>query len=168
MRWLWIDRFTAFQSGSHSCGIKCVANDEEALDNYCPGYTFLPPTLVIEGMAQLGGILVAQRHDFSRNVVLAKVNRAKYHRMAFPGDQLHYRVDLESAQPEGAVCRATSHCGDELQAEIDLMFAYLDAERFGSESNFNRGELLVMLRLMRFFHVAVDAEGQPLAISENL
>src|SRR6056297_1762081 len=108
MRWLWLDRFTEFQSGSHAKGIKCVALDEEALDSYCPGYAYLPPTLIIEGMAQLGGILVAEHYDFDKRVVLAKVSRAVYHDLARPGDQLHYTAKLESTQDEGAVCRPPS------------------------------------------------------------
>ncbi|WP_153558263.1 3-hydroxyacyl-ACP dehydratase FabZ family protein [Roseimaritima sediminicola] len=168
MRWLWLDRFTEFQSGSHARGIKCVALDEEVVDEYFPGHPFFPPTLIIEGLAQLSGILVAEHFDFKVRVVLAKVNRAVYHRSARPGDQLHYYAKLENTQSEGAICSCTSHCDGQLQAEVDLMFAFLDAKRFGVESMFNKGDLLTMLRLMDLFHVAVDADGQPLEISPNL
>lgn len=168
MRWLWLDRFTEFQSGSHASAIKNVALDEEAVDNYCPGYTFLPPTLIIEGIAQLGGILVSEHYQFEKRVVLAKVGRAVYYAPGRPGDQLHYTARLDSTQENGAFCSATSHCDGKLQAEIDLMFAFLDPARFGSASLFNPGDLLTMLRLMNFYDVAVDAEGQPLEISANL
>ncbi len=168
MRWLWLDRFTEFESGSHARGIKCVALDEEVVDKYFPGYPFLPPTLIIEGLAQLGGILVSEHFDFTVRTVLGKVNRAIYHRMARPGDQLKYYAKLENTQSEGAICSCTCHCDGELLAEIDLMFAFLDADRFGVESMFNDGDLLSMLRLMNLFHVAKDANGQPLEISPNL
>ncbi|QDS91284.1 3-hydroxyacyl-[acyl-carrier-protein] dehydratase FabZ [Roseimaritima multifibrata] len=168
MRWLWLDRFTEFQSGSHAKGIKNVALDEEAIDNYSPGHPFLPPTLIIEGIAQLSGILVAEHFDFKKRVVLAKVNKAVYHQLAQPGDQLEYAAQLDFVQEQGATCRCTSHINGELQAEIDLMFAFLDEKRFGDQSLFEDGDLLVMLRLMKLFHVAVDADGQPLAISSNL
>ncbi len=168
MRWLWLDRFTEFQSGSHATGVKNVALDEEALDGYCPAYTFLPPTLIIEGIAQLGGVLVSEHFDFEKRVVLAKVGKAVYHALGRPGDQLRYAVRIDSLQENGAFCSATSHCDGALQAEVDLMFAFLDPSRFGEESLFNPGDLLGMLRLMNFFEVAVDAEGRPLAISENL
>lgn len=168
MRWLWLDRFTEFKSGSHAKGVKCVALDEEAVDEYCPGYNYLPATLIIEGLAQLGGILVCEHFDFSKRVVLAKVNRAVYHDLARPGDRLDYFAKLESAHADGAVVSCTSQCEGKLQAEVDLMFAFLDSSRVGDQSLFNDGELLVMLRLMKLFHVAQTADGQPLPISPNL
>ena len=88
MRWFWIDRFTEFVSGSHARGYKNVTLAEEALDEYCPGYPMLPPTLIIEGMAQMGGILVSEHFQFDKHVVLAKVGKAKFHQPARNGDQL--------------------------------------------------------------------------------
>ena len=90
MRWFWIDRFTEFASGSHAKGIKNVTLGEEVLDEYCPGFPMYPPTLIIEGMAQLGGILVAEHFSFEKHVVLAKVGKSKFQQPARPGDQLFY------------------------------------------------------------------------------
>ena len=101
MRWFWIDRFTEFVSGSHAAGIKSVGLDAECVDEYCPGYPMLPPTLIIEGMAQLGGILVAESFLFEKRVVLAKVGKAAFHRAALNGDTLHYHVDLDALQDNG-------------------------------------------------------------------
>lgn len=168
MRWLWVDRFTEFVSGSHASGIKCVALDEEVVDRYCMGYPMLPPTLIIEGLAQLGGILVAEHFGFEKRVVLAKVGKAKFHSPALPGQQLHYKVTIDGLQDNGATVIGTSHCEDTLQAEIDLMFAFLDAERFSDGPLFEPGDLETMLRLMRFFHVAVDADSNPVPVYANL
>lgn len=168
MRWFWVDRFTEFVSGSHACGIKNVALDEEALDDYCIGYPYLPPTLIIEGMAQLGGILVAEHFDWDKRVVLAKVAKAVFHRPALPGDQLRYSVRLEAVQGNGATVTGTSHCDAQLQAEIDLMFAFLEEGRFAEGSLFHPGDLAGMLRIMNLFNVAVDAQGNPLALSDKI
>jgi 3-hydroxyacyl-[acyl-carrier-protein] dehydratase len=168
MRWFWIDRFTEFVSGSHACGIKNVALDEEVLDGYCSCYPYLPPTLIIEGMAQLGGILVAEHFDWDKRVVLAKVGKAVYHRPALPGDQLRYEVRLQGTQDHGATVTGTSHCDGHLQAEVDLMFAFLEAGRFAEGSLFNIGELAVMLRTMNLFNVGVDSQGNPLVVSEKI
>ncbi len=168
MRWFWIDRFSEFVSGSHACGIKNVALDEEVLDGYCSHYPYLPPTLIIEGMAQLGGILVAEHFDWDQRVVLAKVGKAVFHRPALPGDQLCYRVQLEGTQGHGATVAGTSHCEGQLQAEIDLMFAFLEEGRFAEGSLFHPGDLAQMLRTMNLFNVAVDAQGNPLAISDKI
>jgi 3-hydroxyacyl-[acyl-carrier-protein] dehydratase len=168
MRWFWVDRFTEFVSGSHACGLKNVSLTDEVVDEYCPGFPMLPPTLIIEGMAQIGGIMVAQHFDFEKRVVLAKVGKAKFHAPARSGDQLLYRVELDAVQQEGATVTGTSHCGDQLQAEIDLMFAFLEEGRFTEGSLYEPGDLEAMLRMMNFFHVAVDADGNPLPKYSNL
>lgn len=168
MRWFWVDRFTEFVSGSHACGVKNVALAEEVVDMYSPGYTILPPTLIIEGMAQLGGILVAEHFQFEKRVVLAKVGRAEFLAPARPGDQLEYRVQLDSVGDQGATVISTSHCDGKLQANIDLMFAFLEDGRFTDGPLFEPGDLEGMLRMMNFFQVAVDTDGNPLPMYDNL
>ncbi len=168
MRWLWIDRFTVFVSGSHAHGVKNVALDEEVVDEYCPGFPMLPPTLIIEGMAQLGGILVAEHFAFEKRVVLAKVGNAKFHSPARPGDQLRYEVELDAVQENGATVSCVCHVDDQLQAEVHLMFAFLDEGRFTNGPLFEPGDLGAMLRMMNFFHVAVDGQGAPVPIYQNI
>lgn len=168
MRWFWVDRFTEFVSGSHAKGIKNVTLDEEVVDEYCPGFPVLPPTLIIEGMAQMGGILMAQHFAFEKRVVLAKVGKAKFHAPARSGDQLQYEVRMDAVQENGATITSTSHCDGKLQAEIDLMFAFLEPGRFTDGPLFEPGDLESMLRLMNFFHVAVDQDGNPLPKYDNL
>jgi len=168
MRWFWVDQFTEFVSGSHACGIKNVSLDEEVVDEYVRGYPMLPPTLIIEGIAQLGGIMVALYFDFEKRVVLAKVGRAIFHSPAVQGDQLRYRVEMKSTGDAGAIVTSTSHLGDQLQAEIELMFAFLEPGHLIDGPLFEKDDLRTMLRLMRFFHVAVDANGNPLPHYDNL
>ena len=170
MRWFWVDRFTEFVSGSHVCGVKNIALAEEVVDKYCPGFPMLPPTLIIEGMAQLGGIMVAEHFAFEKRVVLAKVGNAKFHAPARTGDRLHYRVDVDKIGDQGATVTCVSHRDDELQAEVQMMFAFLEAgdDRFTDGPLFEPGDLESMLRMMNFFHVAVDADGEPVPIYENL
>ena len=168
MRWFWVDQFTEFVSGSHARGIKNVALDAEVVDKYCPGFPMLPPTLIIEGMAQLGGILVSEHFKFEKRVVLAKVGCAKFHQPAVTGNQLVYDVRMDSVGDQGAVVTSTSHCGDVLQAEIDLMFAFLEEGRFIEGSLYAPGDLEAMLRIMKFFHVAVDQAGNSVPVYPNL
>ncbi|KAA5547191.1 beta-hydroxyacyl-ACP dehydratase [Roseiconus nitratireducens] len=168
MRWFWVDRFTEFVSGSHARGLKNVCLDEEVVDRYCPGFPMLPPTLIIEGMAQLGGILVAEHFQFNKRVVLAKVGKAQFHAPARVGDQLCYEVRLDAVQPDGGTVTSTSHCGDQLQAEIDLMFAFLEEGHLVDGPLFEPGDLKVMLQIMNFFSVAVDADGNRFPTYENL
>ncbi|OYP39096.1 3-hydroxyacyl-ACP dehydratase FabZ family protein [Rhodopirellula sp. MGV] len=159
MRWFWVDRFTEFVSGSHAAGIKNVCLDAEVVDEYCPGYPMLPPTLIIEGMAQLGGIMVAEAFEFDKRVVLAKVGKAKFLRPALNGDTLQYHVQLDALQDNGGTVTCTSHCDGELQAEIELMFAFLEDGTIVEGPLYDPDDLKAMLQIMKFFVVAIDKDG---------
>lgn len=168
MRWFWVDRFTEFVSGSHAQGIKNVALDQEVLDEYCSVSPYFPPTLIIEGMAQLGGILVAEHFDWEKRVVLAKVGSAKFHREAVAGDRMAYHVRLDGTQAHGASVTGTSTIDGEPHAEIDLMFAFLEEGRFAEGSLFHDGDLAAMLRIMNLFQIGIDRHGNRLGVSEKI
>ncbi len=161
MRWWWIDKFVEFQSGKSAKTVKNVSLSEEQLEDYFPGHPVMPHSLIIEGLAQTGGLLIGQLSDYERHVVLAKISKAKFYFTPRPGDQLVYTARLENIQADGALIRGTSHCGEVLQAEIDLYFAYLD-NRDINRQQFIPGDFMRMLRIFKLFEVGVDADGQPL------
>src|ERR1700753_2951480 len=66
MRWFWVDKFTEFKSGSHAKAIKNVSLSEDHLHDHLPGFPIMPASLMLEGMAQTGGILLGKVNDFSR------------------------------------------------------------------------------------------------------
>src|SRR6185436_11644539 len=79
MRWFWLDRFTEFVSGSHATAVKCVSLCEEHLHDHWPNYPVMPNSLVAEGMAQCGGLLVSEVYKFAELVVLAKLAKCEFH-----------------------------------------------------------------------------------------
>ena len=60
MRWIWIDKFLEFRSGQFARAIKNLTLAEEHLHDHFPGYPVMPASLIIEGLAQTGGILVGE------------------------------------------------------------------------------------------------------------
>jgi len=168
MRWLWIDRYTEFISGKSAVAIKNVTLSEEVVDDYAPGRTFLPNTLIIEGMAQTAGLLVSQIGDFLDRLVLAKIQSSKFYFPAYPGDTLTFRVELERQDSEGAFAVGTTHRGEELQAEISLMFAKLQDVRFANVELFEPAELCRMCRLLRIFEVGVNVDGSPIQVPKHM
>ena len=165
MRWYWIDRFLEFQRGERAVAIKCVAMVEEEIEGYSPGLPHLPFALVIEGMAQTAGLLIGEKNGFEDRVVLAKVNKATFHRPAFPGDTLRYTAVVQDIQRDGAIAGITSHIGDELQGEVEMMFAFLD-ERFPQGPLFDPVEFLMMIRSFGLYDVGRQADGSPLDVPE--
>ena len=169
MRWLWIDRFVEFVRGERSVAIKNVSLTEEPLSEYLPGFPVLPCSLIVEGLAWTGGILANDQRGFRERVVLAKVNKAVFHRMALPGDQLRYSAVLDALEPEGAFIRGTSHVGDELQAEVELFLAHLP-DRFDAIEGdlIDPADMLVTLRLFGLYDVGRTPTGDPLDVADKL
>ena len=167
MRWFWIDRFVEFESGRRAVSLKAISLAEEQLDRYVPGYPVMPSSLIVEGLAQTGGLLVGEYNAFRERVVLAKVGKAVFHRPAVPGDVLRYTAEVEDIKPDAAIVRGTSHLGDTIQAEIELVFAHLD-ERFHGVEQFYPGEFLSMLRCFGLYDVGRGQDGQPLEVPPHL
>ena len=77
MRWFWVDRFEEFESGRRAVAIKNIALVEEQMDGYGPWLPLMPTSLIIEGLAQTGGLLVGEHNAFKERVVLAKLGKAQ-------------------------------------------------------------------------------------------
>jgi len=131
MRWIWIDRFETFESGSRAVAIKNVTLAEEHLHDHVPGFAVMPASLMIEGMAQTGGILLGEKHGFQHIVILAKVPKVTFHGHVVPGDTIRYDAKLIDDRPEGGSVEVTAKVGPSLEegvlvAEAEIMFAHID------------------------------------------
>ena len=128
MRWTWIDRFTAFAPGRSATAVKCLSLAEDHFADHFPGFPVMPAPLILEGLAQTGGILVGEANDFKEKVVLAKVPSARFHREALAGEQLTYRVRLDDIGDTGARVSGQVHSGEALVADAEIMFGHVPAE----------------------------------------
>jgi 3-hydroxyacyl-[acyl-carrier-protein] dehydratase len=163
MRWYWIDRFEEFVRGRRAVALKAVAMSEEQFDGYSPGFPVMPGSLIIEGMAQTAGLLVGEIEGFSQRVVLAKIGKAIFHFPAVPGDVLRYTATIVDVKGDGAMAAVTSHVGDRLQAEVELMFAFLD-DRFPSGPLFEPVDFVAMIRAFAMYDVGRTQDGEPIAL----
>lgn len=160
MRWYWIDRFLEFESGRYAKAIKNISLAEEHLHDHFANYPMIPNSLVIEGLAQTGGLLVSEYNQFAEKVVLAKLPKAEFYCEAVPGETLTYTATVEYIKPEGAMVTATSHKGNVLHAEAEIVFAHLNDPRMGSL--FDPTVFLRMMRLLGAYDVGHAADGSPL------
>ncbi len=168
MRWFWIDRFTELVRGQRAAAVKVVSLADEATDHYAPGRPHYPATLIIEGMAQLGGVLVDSLDDFSGRIVLAKIQKSEFFFEVLTGEQLDLRCEIQDVLDIGSFVRGTVYCGDRLQANIDLMFARLSDPRFDTVQLFEPADFCRMLRTLRLFDVGVNEDGTPLKIPDRM
>jgi len=139
MRWIWIDKFIEFESGRRAVAVKNVSLAEEHLHDHFPSFPIMPECLMIEAMAQTGGILVGQAGDFQEKVVLAKISKVVFFDFVRPGDTLRIEVEIDMMAPEAASTRGKITRQDQIIAEIDLMFSHVDQNLAGKtfpEENF--------------------------------
>ena len=126
MRWTWIDRFVTFEPGKSATAVKNLSLAEDHFADHFPGFPVMPAPLILEGLAQTGGILVGEANQYQKNVVLAKMT-AKFHREALAGEQLTYTATMSDLNDTGARVAATAHSGSELVGEAEIMFAHVTA-----------------------------------------
>jgi 3-hydroxyacyl-[acyl-carrier-protein] dehydratase len=161
MRWYWIDRFLEFESGRRAVAVKNVSLAEEHLHDHFPGAPLMPNSLVIEGFAQAGGILVGEHINFTGNMILAKVPKASFQFSPRPGDTLTYHAQVEYVKADGALVSGKSYVGERLQAEVEVFFAnVLETER--ARRLFSNAELLAMMKLLGVYEVGRTADGERL------
>ena len=126
MRWFWIDKFLEFESGVKAKALKNVSLAEEHLHDHFPGFPVMPGSLMLEGMAQTGGILLGELSNFTNVVVLAKVPKAIFHRYISPGETLIYDAILLQNGEDGGMVECNAYVGEELVAETEIMYGYVN------------------------------------------
>lgn len=153
MRWMWVDRFTEFESKKSAKSVKNLSLAEDHYAQHFPGYPVMPVSLMLEGLAQTGGILVGEANNFQEKVVLAKIAKAQFHREALAGETLIYSTSIIDLRPEGATIQGEVHIGSESIGTAEIMFMHLDKARsgaiFGDKNFVFAGELGNLLGLSR-------------------
>jgi 3-hydroxyacyl-[acyl-carrier-protein] dehydratase len=171
MRWIWIDKFVEFRSGEFARAIKNLTLAEEHLHDHYPGYPVMPASLIIEGLAQTGGILVGEAGNFAQKVVLAKIPRAEFFGVACAGDQLVYEVTVIDLRAEGAVVEAKAFLQGELLCDAEIVFAHLDNSRsnqmFGPKNFVFTKQMLGILDLAKAQGRAKEAAAPAIATASE-
>ncbi len=157
MRWIWIDRFIEFESGRSAKAIKNITLAEDYLHEHFYGHPVMPNSLILEGLAQTGGILVGEVNNFEEKVILAKVTKARFHFAALPGDTLTYHATIDDIREGGARVNATAHVGERLQSEAEIVFAHLDDTRV--KNLFEPKNFVFTLKLLGVFDVGRASDG---------
>ena len=141
MRWIWIDKFTKFDSGKHAIAVKCCTLAEDHIHDLCPIFPIVPHSLIVEGMAQTAGMLVGEARGFKHKVILAKLGKAEFYRLVRPGETISYDAIIDSVNETGAsiIGKVFVVGSNELVADIEMMFSHIDNNMSGlkfPEENF--------------------------------
>jgi 3-hydroxyacyl-[acyl-carrier-protein] dehydratase len=139
MRWIWIDRFQEFRRAEVARAVKQWSLAEDIFRDHFPEYPVVPASLMLEGLAQTGGLLVGEANDFREKVVLAKISQVEFHREVLAGEAVTMEARVLYLRPEGAAIAGRLLVGEELIGQAEITFAHLDQSRsqqFFGEKNF--------------------------------
>lgn len=118
---LLVDRILEYEERKRVVGLKNVTINEPFFQGHFPGHAIMPGVLIIEAMAQVGGILLmATSHKGDKVVYFTSLDNVKWRKPVRPGDQL--RFELEVVQIRGAMCkmRGVARVDGNVVAEADM------------------------------------------------
>lgn len=125
---LLVDRVLEMEPKKRIVALKNVTNNEPYLVGHFPGRPVVPGVLLVEGMAQAGGILLL--HDLaergSKLVYLASVDEVKFRRPVVPGDQIRYEIEVLRLRSLHCKLSAKALVDGQLAAEAVIGSAMVD------------------------------------------
>ncbi len=125
---LLIDRVLEFEGGKRILGLKNVTINEPFFQGHFPEHPIMPGVLIVEAMAQAGGLLLMNEFDDpqSKVVYFMSLDGVKFRRPVMPGDQLLF--ELRMLQLRGRTCRmqGETRVGGDVVAEATMMARVMD------------------------------------------
>ena len=127
---LLVDRVLELEPGRRIVAIRNVTMNEEVLQGHFPGHPIVPGVLLVEGMAQAGGLLVQSRRSAAERrgklLYFTAIDRARFRRPVVPGDQIRYEVDLIRQRGDTVKLDARVLVDGQLAAEAKLSSTVVD------------------------------------------
>jgi UDP-3-O-[3-hydroxymyristoyl] N-acetylglucosamine deacetylase/3-hydroxyacyl-[acyl-carrier-protein] dehydratase len=124
---LLVDRIIDMEKLKRAVGIKNVTMNEPFFQGHFPGRPVMPGVLIIEAMAQVGGVLMlSSEENKGKLAYFMAANNAKFRRTVVPGDQLVIEVVAGKVRTKTGTVYAKAFVDEKLAAEAELMFALVD------------------------------------------
>lgn len=133
MRYYLVDKVTAIERGKSIKGIKCVTLTDQTVHDHFPTMPIFPGSLIVEGLAQLGGCLieVSMNQDPQAQplrAVLVQIDKMKFYKPTFAGDRLEYTVEVQSLHPDCARLAVSASMDGEVRVSGALTLAMIEPQ----------------------------------------
>lgn len=120
-----VDRIVDYVPGERAVGLKNVTFNEPHFQGHFPGRPIMPGVMIIEAMAQVGGVVLTQLPDVPEGLLMfAGIDKVRFRRPVVPGDQLLMTVELLSVKRRRfGKMQGRATVEGQLVAEGELMFS---------------------------------------------
>jgi UDP-3-O-[3-hydroxymyristoyl] N-acetylglucosamine deacetylase / 3-hydroxyacyl-[acyl-carrier-protein] dehydratase len=125
---LLVDRVIEFEEGKRIVGIKNVTINEPFFMGHFPGHPVMPGVLIIEAMAQVGGLLVLENVENIEEKVIyfLGLDNVRWRRPVTPGDQIRFEVELTKVRGATVRMKGVGTVDGQLAAEAEMMARIVD------------------------------------------
>jgi beta-hydroxyacyl-ACP dehydratase FabZ len=129
---LLVDRILEMEMGKRVVGIKNVTINEPFFQGHFPGHPIMPGVLLLEAMAQTGGVLAmrsaeAEGMDIKGKVIyFMTIDKVKFRKPVVPGDQVRFELDLIKSRANIRGYKAQALVDGAVVAEAELMAMIVD------------------------------------------
>jgi 3-hydroxyacyl-[acyl-carrier-protein] dehydratase len=123
-----VDRIIEYLPGKYAIGIKNVTFNEPHFQGHFPGRPVMPGVLIVEAMAQVGGVVLTQMDEIDKGLFMfAGIDKVRFRRPVIPGDQLIMTVELLCIKRRRfGKMQGRAEVDGQLVAEGELMFSLVD------------------------------------------
>jgi UDP-3-O-[3-hydroxymyristoyl] N-acetylglucosamine deacetylase/3-hydroxyacyl-[acyl-carrier-protein] dehydratase len=128
---LMIDKIVHLEMDKKVIGEKSVSSNEPFFQGHFPGQPIMPGVLIIEAMAQTGGVLLLNSitNPEEKLVYFMQINNAKFRKTVVPGDQLFLEVEMSNKKSRVVTMNGKAFVNDVLVAEAEFMAAIVNREQ---------------------------------------
>ena len=123
---LMVDRVILVEPGKRAIGIKCVTVNEPHFVGHYPDRPIMPGVLILEAMAQVGGLALAGEGQESKIPLLAGVERARFRKPVVPGDRLEIESVILRSRGSMSKMESVAKVDGAVVAEAELLFTLVD------------------------------------------
>jgi beta-hydroxyacyl-ACP dehydratase FabZ len=131
---LLVDRILELEVGKRVVGIKNVTANEPFFPGHFPGHPIMPGVLIVEAMAQTGGVLLMQTLSTQgqrKLVYFTGIDRARFRKPVVPGDQLRFEIQLLQLRRQLCRMKGTATVEGKLAAEAEMGCVVVDRDPQG-------------------------------------